>query len=292
MAVVTGTAVATGASLAATVAGVGGTALLASGVSATVGIATTAANMSRANKAKKAQVSAEAKASQAMDDARSKLETNFYAGLGVQKEPYELEREANLAANAQLMQAGQAGERGAGEIAGRALALNQQAAANTRTAMGKEMASLDKQVAAENSRLNTLGADMDITESNAAAAAAQQAGTDRMNYQSNALKSGLGVATSAFNAITPEYFKQPGGGGGGGAAMGTAGAGFNMDNSVAGFLAGQAPMNLATGQPMQSGTQGFMQSPAINPTMFAPGLGATDPSVMNFMSQYGSKFGN
>lgn len=284
MAVVTGTALVTGVGVGAAAAA-GGTALVASGISAAAGIAQTASNMGKANKMKKAQVAAEEKATQAMTAARDKLDVNFYAGLGVQKEPYELEREAALQANAQLMQAGQAGERGAGEVAGRALALNQQAQAQTRTAMGKEMAALDKQVATEDSRLRDAGVNMDLAEGEAAAAAAEQAGIDRQQYQKAALSGAAGVVTGAANAMLPEYFKQPGGGAGaGGAGIGAAGV-SGMDMSAAGFMAGQGPMNLATGQAIQSGTQGFMQPLSLgNPTIFPAGLGGMD--------QYKNPFGN
>tara|TARA_R100001369_G_scaffold90872_1_gene130672 strand:+ start:1063 stop:1911 length:849 start_codon:yes stop_codon:yes gene_type:complete len=282
MAVVTGTALATGVGVGAAAAA-GGTALVASGISAAAGIAQTASNMGKANKMKKAQVAAEEKATQAMTAARDKLDVNFYAGLGVQKEPYELEREAALQANAQLMQAGQAGERGAGEVAGRALALNQQAQAQTRTAMGKEMAALDKQVATEDSRLRDAGVNMDLAEGEAAAAAAEQASIDRQQYQKAALSGAAGVVTGAANAMLPEYFKQPGGAGGAGGAGGIL---PGVDLSSQGmFNAGSTQNTNPFGLQSLSGSQSFMQPLSLgNPTIFPAGLGGMD--------QYKNPFGN
>ena len=77
--------------------------------SAVVGTAAalTSAGMSfaQANKQKTAMRNAEADADKAMKAAREKLNVNFYDVLSIQKEPYELEREALLASGAQAIQA-------------------------------------------------------------------------------------------------------------------------------------------------------------------------------------------
>ena len=51
----------------------------------------------QANKQKKAQSKAEAAAAAAMENARAKLEVNFYDKMDIKKEVYELQREALLA---------------------------------------------------------------------------------------------------------------------------------------------------------------------------------------------------
>ena len=87
------------------------------GITATV--AGTGMSFAQANKQKKLQKKAEADAMKAMQDARKKLDVNYYDELAVQKEPYELEREALLSAGAQAIQAGVESERGAAATAGR-----------------------------------------------------------------------------------------------------------------------------------------------------------------------------
>jgi hypothetical protein len=163
---------------------------------AVVGIAATAAttgmSFAQAGKQKQAQRQAEQDAAIAMDEARKKLEVNFYAQQGIKKEPYELEREALLAQGAQAIQAGVESERGAAATAGRiALGMNE-AQAGVRTAMGNEMTALENKQLAEESRLQGLKYNLDLTESQGAGQAAAVAG----NLSSQALASGMaGVAS-------------------------------------------------------------------------------------------------
>ena len=58
-------------------------------------------------------------AEKAMAAARKKLEVNYIDALGIQKEPYELEREALLVAGAQGVEAARESERGAAAGVGR-----------------------------------------------------------------------------------------------------------------------------------------------------------------------------
>ena len=89
--------------------------------------ATTAGSFIQASKQKKLQKEAEAEADRALADARKKLDVNFYEGLSIQKEPYELAREALLSSGAQAIQAGVEGsERGAAATAGRVQMAQQQ----------------------------------------------------------------------------------------------------------------------------------------------------------------------
>lgn len=245
---------------------------IAAGASLAISAAGTTGSFIQAGKQRKKQEQAERAAGKAMEDAKAKLQTNFYEGLSIQKEPYELEREAGLSAAAQLTQAGQAGERGAGEIAGRALALNQQQQAQTRSAMGREMAQLDKLVAGEDSRLRDAGANLDVLEAQAAASAAEQAGIDAQRFQRDALGAGLGAVSSATNAVLPEYLKTNTSQGS--ATLGapsTAVAG--MDMSATGYMQGQQPqgMNPITGQDTLSGFNRI--NPISMDPLNVPGLG-------------------
>ena len=162
---------------------------------AVVGIAATAAttgmSFAQAGKQKQAQRKAEQDAALAMDEARKKLEVNFYAKQGIKKEPYELEREALLSQGAQAIQAGVESERGAAATAGRvALGMNE-AQAGIRTAMGNEMTTLENKQLAEDSRLQGLGYNLDLAEAQGAGQAAAAAG----NLSAQALSQGMkGVA--------------------------------------------------------------------------------------------------
>ena len=65
------------------------------GIASTV--ATTAMSFAQANKQKQLQKQAEQEADKAMFAARKRLEVNYMDALSVQKEPYELARQAMLA---------------------------------------------------------------------------------------------------------------------------------------------------------------------------------------------------
>ena len=199
MAIITGTAIA-GATIKA------GT--IAAGAAFAASTAGTAVSLSKASKQKKAQQKAEDAASKALEQAREKLEVNYMKGLSIQKEPYELEREAALSGLGQIVQAGQEGEqRGAGVTAGRAAALNQAQQAQTRAAMGRELSDLEKAAAQEESRLQNLRVGLDVKEVEGQQAAAQQAAQNRAAYQSQAMQGIASMGAIAGQQI-PEYLNQ------------------------------------------------------------------------------------
>ena len=198
MAIITGTAIAGTAITAGTIA---------SGAAFAASAANTAISLSNASKQKKAQKKAEDAASKALEQAREKLEVNYMKGLSIQKEPYELEREAALSGLGQIVQAGQEGEqRGAGVTAGRAAALNQAQQAQTRTAMGRELTALQKAAAAEESRLQNLRVGLDIKEVEGQQAAAQQAAQNRAAAQTQAFQ-GIAKMGAIAGQQIPEYLK-------------------------------------------------------------------------------------
>jgi len=92
---------------------------IAAGVGMAATAATTTGSFIQAGKQRRLQQQAEADAAKAMADARKKLDVNYYESLAIQKEPYELEREALIAAGAQAIEAGRESERGAAAVAGR-----------------------------------------------------------------------------------------------------------------------------------------------------------------------------
>lgn len=178
----------------------------AAGLAATA--TTTTMSFVQAGKQKNAQRQAERDADQAMADARKKLETNYYGGLSIQKEPYELEREALLAQGAEAIQAGVESERGAAPIAGRVLLAQQQGQAGIRTAMGQELSALEKLSAQEQSRLAGAQANLSLEE----VAGAQRAGANAQMLGAQATQQGMqGVVSLGQQAaqFVPLFAEKP-----------------------------------------------------------------------------------
>ncbi len=148
---------------------------IAAGIGLAATAATTTASFVQAGKQKEAQRNAERDADEAMAAARKKLEVNFYDKLSIQKEPYELEREALLSQGAEAIQAGVESERGAAATAGRVQLAQQQGQAGIRSAMGQELAGLEKLSAQEEGRLRDVGVQLDLEEVSGAQLAAANA---------------------------------------------------------------------------------------------------------------------
>jgi hypothetical protein len=149
---------------------------------------------------------AEADAQLAMEEARKKLEINYYASLGINKEPYELAREASLASGAQAIQAGVESERGAAATAGRVQMAQNEAQAGIRTEMGKEIADLEMKTAEEQSRLRDVGAQLDLAE----VEGNQQVAADAQKAAAAATAQGWQGVTSAIQqgiSAVPLYMK-------------------------------------------------------------------------------------
>jgi hypothetical protein len=160
------------------------------GIAATAG--TTTMSFMQAGKQKKAQRQAESDATQAMLEARKKLEVNVYDKLAIQKEPYELEREALLSQGARAIQAGVESERGAAATAGRIQMAMQEGQAGVRSAMGQELSALEKMSAAEESRLRDMGVKLDLGE----VEGAQLAAADAAKLSAQATQQGMQGLTS------------------------------------------------------------------------------------------------
>jgi len=126
--------------------------------------ATTIMSFAQASKQKKKQREAEAKAAQAMTEARKRLEVNFAENRSIQKEPYELAREAILSSGAQALQQGVESDRGAEVTAGKVQMAMNQGQADIRGAMGQELTDIEKDIINEQSRLRDLGVQLDLGE--------------------------------------------------------------------------------------------------------------------------------
>jgi len=129
-----------------------------------IGVITTGISFAQAGKQRKLQAKAEREADEAMAAARGKLDVNYAEQMSIKKEGYELEREANLSAGAQALEAGVESERGGAATAGRILAAQQDAQGKTRTAMGDELTNIEGAVVEEESRLRDLGVSLDLEE--------------------------------------------------------------------------------------------------------------------------------
>lgn len=158
------------------------------GIGIATGLITTGLSFAEAAKQKKLQRQAQQDAEQAMAEARKKLEVNYMDALSIQKEPYELQREALLSQGAQAIQAGVESERGAAATAGRIQGQMNLAQQDVRTSMGKEMSDLEKLSAQEDSRLRDVRAQLDLEE----AAGQQQMARDAEQARAAAITQGMG----------------------------------------------------------------------------------------------------
>ena len=145
-----------------------------------------------ARKQKKVQAQAEKEADIAMASARQSLEKNYMDSLAIQKEPYELERDAALVAGAQATEALRESDRGMGRV-GAIYGQQQQAQRQIASAMGQEMFNLDYLSAQEDTRLRDIGTQLDLGEVTGAQLAAANA-EERRAQQLQAGVAGIGGA--------------------------------------------------------------------------------------------------
>lgn len=183
---------------------------IATGIGLAVTAATTGKSFAQASKQKKLQEKAEREADKQMAEAKSQLDLNFYEGLAIQKEPYELEREAILSTAANIVQAGREGEqRGAGVTAGRTFLAAQGAQADVSSRMGQEMAGLEKLAAAEESRLAGKKYDLALSEVQGSQLAARDA-MEASNVAKQQAMQGVGNIIQQGLQFIPEYQKSGG----------------------------------------------------------------------------------
>ena len=177
------------------------------GIAATVG--STAMSFSQANKQKKLQKEAESEAEKAMAAARARLDVNYMDALSVQKEPYELQREAMVAQGAQTVDAAQESERGAAAAAGRVQMAQNEAQGGIRTAMSKELTEIERLKVAEESRLRDLQTQLDLGEVEGAQIAARNAQEMAAQATAQGWEGVTSAATQAANLV-PLYAKSGG----------------------------------------------------------------------------------
>jgi hypothetical protein len=184
-------------------------ATIVAGVSAATALTGTTMSFVQAGQAKAKAADAAQAANKAIAEAKSKLDVNFYDALGIQKEPYELQREALLASGAQALEAGRESERGAAATAGRIQMAQNEQQAGVRTSMGQELTALERLSAAEDSRLRDVGAQISLAE----AEGAQSAVADFNSMAGRATTQGLqGIVQTgeAVSGFVPLYMKSKG----------------------------------------------------------------------------------
>jgi len=158
--------------------------------------------------AKQNQLTKEAQRAQAQAeaDARKRLSQNAMKGLSIQKEPYELQREALLSAGGQAIEAGKESDRGAAATAGRVNEQQAQEQGRVRAAMGQEQTEIDRLVRGEESRLADMGMGLEMMKLEGA----QKAEADSMKAAKEATTQGFDSITDAAKQViasAPLYFK-------------------------------------------------------------------------------------
>ncbi len=178
---------------------------------AIAGIASTAVgtglSFAQANSQKKAMKAADAKAAQYMADARKRLEVNYMDELAINKEPYQRQREAMLAAGAQAQQASVEGsERGSAANTGRILAAQQQAQGDIRDQMNRDMFNLEAASAEEDSRLRDINTQLDMGEISGAQQQSAQASAARQAALSQGIQGAVNTIEGAI--ALPDLYKK------------------------------------------------------------------------------------
>jgi hypothetical protein len=175
------------------------------GIAASVG--GSVMSFTQANRQRKLEKQAVAEADKAMASARARLDVNYMDALSVQKEPYELQREAMLAQGTQATDAAQESERGAAAGAGRVQMAQNEAQGEIRTAMGKELTEIERLKVAEDARLRDLQTQLDLGEVEGAQMAARNAQEMAAQATSQGFEGVTSAATQAANLI-PLYMKK------------------------------------------------------------------------------------
>jgi len=139
---------------------------------------------------------AEAKAKEALAEAKAGLDLNFFEEMAIQTTPYDVEREAVLSQGAGVLEAGkEAGVRGVAGTAGRVLAAQQDAQADITDRQVDEMMELDTLVASEDARLRDLKTQISLKESEGA----QRAAANYENLANQARQQGFQGITNTLS---------------------------------------------------------------------------------------------
>lgn len=157
-------------------------------ISATATAASAGMSFAQANKQKKLYEKAQEDAAKSMVEAKKAINVNYYEGLSIPTQAYEMERDILKAASAQAIEAGREGDqRGVAATAGRVQAAVNEGARDIRSDMSKELYDLNKLTQTENKNIATNLAELDLAE----AQGAQLAARDAQEARAAAMKQGF-----------------------------------------------------------------------------------------------------
>jgi len=236
---------------------------IAAGVGLAATGATTGMSFAQARKQRRLQQQAEDKASQMMAEARKKLEVNYYDQLAIQKEPYELEREALISAGAQAIEAGVESERGAGAVAGRVQMAQQAGQREIAAAMGQEMLGLEKLSAQEESRLRDVGVQLDLGEVEGAQLAAANA-AEAANVATQQGVQGIISMGQQVASMAPLYSRNKGAEKAALGGMGMSSENFSAFGNVPEYKGSPFGSQIQGGSNLDFGTVGQMNNAEYN----------------------------
>ena len=148
-------------------------------------IASSIFSFTAAAKAREKESKAQRAAAKAMAEARKKLEVNYFKGLSLPREAYDLEFEKMAVFGTSALQAGTEGDqRGVGAVVGRVGQMIAEQAKQQRVDMAREMTAFKVAVAKEETNLQKMKVALDAGEAVGAQKAAQDAGVEaRYNTQ-------------------------------------------------------------------------------------------------------------
>lgn len=150
-------------------------------------------NFADAAKARNLKQEADAAAAAAREEVEKILGTIETEALGVQKAPYELEREAALQQSAQMMEAAKESERGMG-MAGRVQAANQEVQRDISMRQGQELQERQKAIIGERMKKGDQGLQVSYGD----LAGAQLMSADQAQREAESTVQGFGAGTSAL----------------------------------------------------------------------------------------------
>lgn len=162
-------------------------------------------SFAQAAKQNRIRKKAEADAARMMDKAYKSLEKNYYDNLAVNKEAYELERDAMLSSSAQAVQAMR--EQGGRGLAGVSALTEQLQRGQTkvRQDMARDMLSLDKMSADEDARLRDARVRLNLAEAQGAGDQARRAEIMRQMALQQGFSQAAGAVSEGVNML-PENF--------------------------------------------------------------------------------------
>jgi hypothetical protein len=168
---------------------------------------TTGISLAQGLKNRSKMLEAEAKASEALNKAKSFLQVNVYDKMAIAKEPFKLAREAAIQQGALALQAAREGSaRGAAAAAGGVQMAVMGQEAQNRAAMSEEMYALGLKSAAQEQENMQYMASLNLQEAEGAAKAAADYDTAAMKSFAGAAQGLVGMATTA-SSMAPDVIK-------------------------------------------------------------------------------------